>query len=285
MPMMWGIIIYMPLPELTAGFKWIEAARGPALVCETLEPYADHFFTTRAWLLGASGDVEGTSGWREVAECIGVGSDDLVRVRQVHGAAVVVHKNEARRSGDGLSEADILVTNMPSVALAIQTADCVPLLIADRRTGAVAAAHAGWRGLAARVPHRAVEALGREYDSRPADLVAAIGPSISAPRYEVGRDVWARFEQSGWSGEEMTRWFRDADRRDHWYFDGWRAAREQLMAAGVAESDVHSSSLCTASYPDILCSYRRDGKRAGRIAAVVRARPRAVAVRSARNRQ
>src|SRR5439155_7819585 len=140
------------------------------------------------------------------AEAMTVGADRLVRAHQVHGADVLI-----RRVGDApgpprRDDADIIVSNDPTVAIAIQTADCVPILIADRRTGAVAAAHAGWRGLAARVPQRAVEALGREFGSRPADLVAAIGPSISAPRYEVGRDVWTRFEQSGWNTEDMSRW-------------------------------------------------------------------------------
>src|SRR4029078_13150461 len=84
-------------------------------------------------------------------------------------------------------------SNDPLVAIAIQTADCVPLLLADSRSGAVAAAHAGWRGLAAGVPAAAVSALARAFDARPADLVAAVGPSIAAPSYAVGPDVAERF--------------------------------------------------------------------------------------------
>ena len=160
----------------------------------------------------------------------------------------------------------------PRLALAIQTADCVPLLIADRRTGAVAAAHAGWRGLAARVPVVAVEALTREFGSRPADLVAAIGPSISAARYEVGADVRERFAASGCSRAQMARWFADADRPSHWHFDGWRSARDLLEAAGVPAAQIHASGLCTASHPDLLCSFRRDGMGAGRVAGAIRPR-------------
>jgi YfiH family protein len=144
--------------------------------------------------------------------------------------------------------------------------------MADRRTGAVAAAHAGWRGLAARVPEVAVQALAREFGSRPADLVAAIGPSISAARYEVGEDVRRHFAASGCSADQLARWFAAGDRPSHWYFDGWRSARDLLEAAGVPAAQIHAAQLCTASHPDALCSYRRDGTRAGRMAGAIRSR-------------
>jgi polyphenol oxidase len=264
-----GHHLYM-LPELSRGFKWVPAAHGPALVCEALETCADHLFTTRLWTLGSTDDAERGPGWEEVAGAMGVSRPDLLRARQVHGAAVVVHRNGQQR-GHRLEDADILVTDDSSIALAIQTADCVPLLIGDRRTGSVAAAHAGWRGLAARVPQVAVEALAREFGSRADDLVAAIGPSISAGRYEVGAEVRARFDRAGCTSTQLTRWFANAERPDHFYFDAWRAAHDQLIEAGLAAAGIHAASLCTASHPEVLCSYRRDGKGAGRIAAAIRA--------------
>jgi polyphenol oxidase len=193
-------------------------------------------------------------------------------MHQVHGAAVVVRRagDAARSTGEPLPEADILISDDPSLALAIQTADCVPLLIADRVTGAVAAAHAGWRGLAAGVPGVTVAALARELGSSPADLVAAIGPSISAERYEVGQDVRSRFLAAGFSAQVIERWFHAGERPDHWLFDGGRSARDQLEAAGLQAASIHSSELCTATYPDLFCSYRRDGAGAGRIAAAIR---------------
>jgi hypothetical protein len=165
------------------------------------------------------------------------------------------------------------VSDDPSLALAIQTADCVPLLIADRVTGAVAAAHAGWRGLAAGVPAATVGALAREFGSVPADLVAAIGPSISAARYEVGDEVRAEFEAAGVAAARLARWFLPGTRPGHWQFDGWRAAQDQLESAGLALAHVHVAALCTSASPDLFCSYRRDGKGAGRIAAAIRRAP------------
>src|SRR5262249_34925210 len=158
-------------------------------------------------------------GWAAVADAIGVAPARLVRLRQVHGAGIVVH-----RAGGALDEhaalpaADIVLSDDPAAAVAIQTADCVPLLIVDARRGVVAAAHAGWRGLAAGVPGVAVAAMTKEFGSRPADLVAAIGPSISAARYEVGEDVRAAFAGSGAAPDRVAAWFPSQTRLGHWLF-------------------------------------------------------------------
>jgi len=184
---------------------------------------------------------------------------------------VVRRKGDPPPSGPR-ADADILVSNDPAVALAIQTADCVPLLIADARSGAVAAAHAGWRGLAARVAQATLDALAREFGARPEDLVAAMGPCISAPAYEVGEDVAERFAAAGFAEEQLARWFSEGGRDGRWQFDGWQAARDQLQASGLPADQIHLAALCTSSYSDLLCSYRRDGARAGRMAATIRCR-------------
>jgi len=260
-------------PQPSGGFEWVQAADGLALVCSALRPYADHLFTTRAWALGSHGQAR-EEDWRPVAAALGV-DGRLARMQQVHGAAVVVRRagDAARSAGAPLPEADILISDDRSLALAIQTADCVPMLIADRVTGAVAAAHAGWRGLAAGVPGVAVAALAREFGSAPADLVVAIGPSIAAERYEVGQDVRSRFVAAGFPAEEIERWFRPGARPEHWWFDGAQSAHDQLAAAGVQPGNMYSSGLCTATHPDLFCSYRRDGKGAGRMAAAIRRLP------------
>jgi len=259
------------LPKPNDAFAWVQATAGPALVCEALEPYAAHLFTTRAWPLGTAVDGDRAAAWTDVAHALGADGEHLIRLHQVHGASFVARKRGeiARKQ---LDNADIVVSDDPSLALAIQTADCVSLLIADLRTGAVGAAHAGWRGLAVGVPRVAVGALAETFGSRPSDLVVAIGPSISAPKYEVDEVVRAAFVAAGHSDGQLSRWFLDGTRRAHWQFDGWASARDQLEHAGVPLSQVHLSGLCTASHPDTLPSYRRDGKAAGRIAAAIRAR-------------
>jgi YfiH family protein len=256
----------------TDRFEWVQAAGGPALVCRPLEAIAHHLYTTRHWSLGTP-TAEENGAWDQVALAAGVDRDHLVRVRQVHGAAVAVAKAGMPVADRGsLAEADIVVSDDPSVALAIQTADCVPLLIADVRRGAAAAAHAGWRGLAARVPAVAVAALGREFGSVPEDLVAASGPSISADRYEVGVDVRQHFVRQGFEPRILDRWFLPGHRPDHWQFDGWQATRDQLADAGISADRIFIASLCTATDANMFCSYRRDGSPAGRMAAVIRPR-------------
>ena len=279
------------LPKPNGGFEWVQLAAGPALVCRPLEAHAAHFLTTRSWQLGLPSPLADDA-WREVARGIEVGDSNLARVRQVHGAATVVHRQgDAAADRDASrAEADILLSDAGGMALAIKTADCLPLLIADRRTGVVAAAHAGWRGLALSVPVVAVERLASEFGSRPAELIVAIGPAIGACCYEVGEDVRARFEDAGFDSPQLTRWFMSEPapspgnlsmpalastrRANHWFFDGWQAARDQVESAGVAADQILVAGLCTASHAAEFCSYRRDGAAAGRMAAVIRCRPR-----------
>jgi polyphenol oxidase len=258
-------------PQPSGGFEWVQAAGGTALVCGALRPFADHLFTTREWALGSRAEAADED-WQPVAASLGVDVDHLVRLHQVHGATSVVRRAGEPAPAAVRPDADIVVSNDPSLALAIQTADCVPLLIADRVTGAIAAAHAGWRGLAAGVPRAVVAALAREFGSAPADVVAAVGPSICAERYEVDEDVRERFVAAGCSTADLARWFLPGVRPGHWQFDGWRSAQDQLEAAGLTPANIHIAAMCTATYPDLFCSYRRDGKGAGRAAAAIRHR-------------
>jgi YfiH family protein len=300
------------LPQPSGAFDWVQASAGPALVCRPLDAVARHLFTSRSWPLGLA---TGERGWEDVARAMDVTAGALVRLRQVHGAAVVTRRlddlqrpPQAERSsppvrnaldpssppdspGPVRSEADIVISNDPRDLLAIQTADCVPLLVADPRTGAAAAAHAGWRGLAARVPGITIQALARAFGSRPGDLIAAAGPSIGACCYEVGEEVRARFVDAQFEETELARWFGREPRptprnpttisrrsasgagTDRWYFDGWRATRDQLVSAGVGEARIYVAELCTAGHEQAFCSYRRDGAACGRMAAAIRCGP------------
>ncbi len=254
-------------------------------MCQPLLAVAPHLFTTREWLLGTNATSDHRASWADVAVALRVDAEQLVRVHQVHGAsALIAHGRTAAQP-----DADIIVTIDPELALAVGAADCVPLLVVDRRTGAVAAAHAGWRGLAARVPAATVAALGRAFGARGSDLLAAIGPSIGACCYEVGTDVKDRFTEADFTAEELARWFlrgpvespgnpsmsgvAPKGRHDHWFFDAWAAAREQLVAEGLAGDQIFTAELCTASHAATFCSYRRDGGPTGRIAGAIRRLP------------
>ena len=274
-------------PQPNGGFRWVQLEGGPALVCEALESFAQHFFTTRTWRLGDRTASAG-KGWDEIAVAAGVAPPQLRRVHQVHGFDVAIYRKGSVAPADA-PKADIVLTDDNALAVAVQTADCLPLLLVDPTAGVVAAAHAGWRGLAASAPRVAVDRIVSDFNGRRGDLMVAIGPAIGACCYEVGEDVRSRFEREGFAPVDIARWFRAApailpanppmpslrgDRRpNHWFFDGWSCARGQLVSAGVPADQIFSAALCTASHEQCFCSYRRDGAVAGRMAAVIRPGP------------
>ena len=240
------------------------------LECTPLSLVAPHFFTTRAI---APGPVHAASvdGWQQIAAEAGVGVGRLCRVAQVHGAAVhYVRRGQPAPSSAALPEADAIVSDDPTVAVSVRVADCVPLLLADRRRGVVAAVHAGWRGTAAHVVRTAVGALGRAFGSGPTDLVAAVGPSIGQCCYQVGPEVRAAFAEAGHAVDDIDRWF-SADVGDRLRLDLWRATRDQLQAAGVPPEAIHVARICTATHVDRFFSFRVEGAAAGRLVAVIRA--------------
>lgn len=183
-----------------------------------------------------------------------IGAEDwpLVTAKQIHSADVRVVADTA----DACQEAtvcDALTTNTSRVLLAIQTADCLPVLLADERTRVVAAIHAGWRGTLAGIVARTIERMQREYDSQPEDLHAALGPAISAQHFEVGPEVLAAFRQQYDYADELIE-------REQPNGKGWlninQANTRQLLACGVPAQRIYDSRLCTVTRNDLFFSYR-----------------------------
>lgn len=191
-----------------------------------------------------------------------------VRPVQVHGTKVVVVSDA---EGPGPGEADALVSDTPGLAVAIVTADCVPILLADASAGVVAAVHAGWRGLAAGVVSRGVEALlARGAD--PTRLRAAIGPHIGSGCYEVDEPVIAglraRFGVLAQAALAPTR-------AGHAELSLAALVGEDLRGSGVLAAHIGSAAAaCTRCEPRRFHSYRRDGPRAGRLLHWIVAPPR-----------
>ncbi len=250
-----------PMPS--AGFRWVHRPVGPQLVAGQLECFA-HGWTTRQLELRGTDEVK-RAGWGRIAVAAGVDAGAIARVRQVHGTSVY-HASAAEIVGAATSEADIIVTSDDRIALAVQVADCVPLLIADTETGRVAAAHAGWRGTAADVAGVSVAALAP--NRRLTSVIAAVGPSIGPCCYRVGGELLSAFADRGWSRAELDRWF--VKRKGDLYLDLWQANLDQLVLAGVSESSVSVSRLCTSCHADWFHSYRRDGAGTGRLVGFIR---------------
>lgn len=257
----------MDLPPVPESFYWTQEAWGAALRCRPLEPLAPHLFTSRHLSLSSPAD------YAPLAQAIGV--ERVATLTQVHGAAVSVVRRGAPVP-HAPPEADVFVSDSATVAVAVRAADCAPLLMADCRTGAVAAVHAGWRGTAARAGVAAIEAMQREFGTRPADLVVALGPSIGPCCYQVGSELVDAFAAAGHERYLIDRWFptppppRGSRQRPQLRLDVAGANRDQLILAGVPEEQVFSVGLCTAEHLDVLTSFRAEKERAGRMAGVIR---------------
>jgi hypothetical protein len=171
---------------------------------------------------------------------------DVFTARQVHGVRAL---RVPPLPPD--PTADVLVTTEAGVAVAVYTADCVPVLLAERRGRAVAAIHAGWRGSAARVAAVGVEEVATAIDCAPRDLVAVIGPHIGPCCYEVDAPVREAIDDAAV--------FRPGRRRDHWQLDLGLLNRRELERAGVPPAQISAVGGCTACDPERYASFRRDG--------------------------
>ena len=181
---------------------------------------------------------------------------------------------------------DASITNRPNLLLAIQTADCVPILLVDPHKRAVAAIHAGWRGTLARIAAKTIGKMQMHFGTKPADLLAAVGPSIGPCCYEVGTEVATQFLSQFSDAPEYFDEFRTGDEPNpiQWLnmmppghqpppkgvlLDLRKANRSQLVAAGLRLQNIHVSDLCTACRLDLLFSYRKEGPPSGRLMSVI----------------
>ncbi len=208
-----------------------------------------------------------------------------VPMHQIHSAIIhrVEHVPEKMLKGDGL------ITNVPGTLLTVRTADCVPVLIADRKKRAVGAFHAGWRGTLARIVEKGVGEMRRQFGSDPADMVAAIGPCIHACCYEVSDEFpdkfRAQFEYSDSLFEEVfdsnslhlkypllflnQRAPGHGDAASKLHLNLVEANRRQLLDADVPEKNIWASDLCTSCRTDLLFSHRAEFGQTGRMMAAI----------------
>jgi YfiH family protein len=192
------------------------------------------------------------------ASAVGFAPDALFDLSQVHGRAVVVLRGNERPAEVRARHGDALVATESGTTVAVRTADCVPVLLGDRASGAVGAIHAGWRGVVAGVVREAVLAL---QNGRAAELVAGIGPSIGPCCFEVDADVAAELARTAGDGIVIRRGMGKP------HVDLWRAVEHQLRAAGVEVID--TLGRCTVCEGDQFFSYRRDGNASGRMLSAI----------------
>ncbi|MGD0545656.1 MAG: peptidoglycan editing factor PgeF [Candidatus Acidiferrales bacterium] len=204
----------------------------------------------------------------------------VIALRQIHSD--IVHVVSAANSVPSAEapNADALITNEPGRLLVVQTADCVPILLADKKRRAIAAIHSGWRGTAQRIAEKTLGRMQMEFGTRPQDVIAALGPGIGQCCYEVGPEVAAEFAAKFPGARE---WFKGAfdslargDNGPNWlpwltmrppghelpepraHLDLIAANRAILESAGIPPRNISSSGSCTACRTDLFFSYRRE---------------------------
>ena len=263
-----------------AGFYWRERDGVKVLVSERLE--------TAGFANGFSTRVGGVSPFPENSlNLAGIDEDSaeniaenrrrflntfdgefrLATAWQVHGDDIKFVSSESDID-DSNAKFDGLISQLPNVLVGVKTADCVPVLLADPRTHAFAAVHAGWRGTAQSIVAKAVKKMKAAFGTNPKDLLAAIGPAASGRCYEVGSDVIETFAKNISNGESYFTSTRDG----HALVDLHTANHDQLIAQGVPESSISIAPLCTIERIDLFFSYRVEKKlygKTGRLLSVV----------------
>ena len=257
-------------------FFWRERDGIKVLVCRRLEDagFANGFSTRLGGVSSVNGDRPGAelnlSGFNEdTAENIHENRrrflsvferpHQLATAWQVHGAEVKVVRTEGDIA-ESDDKFDALISDLSDILVGVKTADCVPILIGDPKTGAFAAVHAGWRGTAQGIVQKAITKLHEVYGSRADDLISAIGPAAGCDRYEVGQDVIDLFTANF---PEGSKYFVNT-RTEHALVDLKWANKDQLIGSGVSAEKIFISSLCTMTRSDLFFSYRIEKKKFGR---------------------
>ena len=269
-----------------AGFYWREIDGVRALICAPLEEdgFVNGFSTRLGGVSEMPANALSLAGFHDdAAENIlenrrrflklFPGKWALAGCWQVHGAEarVVQSVEDAKPAENTLGETiycDVIVSNANGVLAGVKTADCVPILMGDTRTGAFAAVHAGWRGTLAGAVVVGAERLAKEYDTNPADLRVAIGASAGPCCYEVGSEVIDAFTSKFAGGDKLFTHTREGHAR----VDLLKSNRDQLISIGVKPERIHTAPICTMCRTDLFFSYRKEkaihGK-VGRLLAVV----------------
>src|SRR5437763_1287704 len=219
---------------------------------------------------------------RRFQSALGADRLALAALSQIHSD--VVHHFDAPPVAH--CRGDASATNRAGLLLAVETADCDPILLVDPKNRAVAAVHAGWRGTLQRIVTKAIGKMQMQFGTKPADLLAAIGPSIGGCCYEVGTEVASEFRSQFPNASE---WFDELPTGDepnplqwsnmsppahhpapkHVLLDRRKANRAQLLEAGLLPQNISVSDLCTACRRDLLFSYRKDAGTTGRLMSVI----------------
>ena len=207
--------------------------------------------------------------YRRMAEALGVDQNRMVLTWQTHTTNVrtVTEKD----FGKGVvcdrdyRDVDGLITNIPGVTLVTFFADCVPLYFLDTKRKAIGLSHSGWRGTVNRMGQVTLQAMNREFGTKPEDVIACVGPSICQDCYEVGAEVIEQFCEN-FSADHYDKLFYEKP-NGKFQLNLWEANRIVLAEAGVPDSQIFVTDICTYCNPELLFSHRRTSEKRGNLCA------------------
>ncbi len=194
-----------------------------------------------------------------LAEAMGINHSKLFFPSQVHLTNIV--RVTLSTSKSSLHDTDALISNERGVCIAVMSADCVPILLFDKKNHAVAAVHSGWKGTVARILEKTLHRMVDEFGTKGEDIVAGIGPSVSQQAYEVGEEVVEAVHSSFKNSSQLL----IAQPNNKAKLDLWKANQSQLIEFGVEASNIEISNLCTVLNNQHFFSARKGDK--GRFAA------------------
>ena len=209
--------------------------------------------------------------YRRMAKALGVDETRMVLTWQTH--TINVRTVTPEDEGKGIvqerdyRDVDGLITDRPGVTLVTFFADCVPLYFLDRKRRAIGLAHSGWRGTVNRMGQAVLSAMEKEYGTDPADVTACIGPSICQDCYEVGEEVIAEFAAAFREEHHPALFYKKENGK--YQLDLWEANRIVLREAGVPETGISVTDICTHCNPELLFSHRTSADRRGNLCAVL----------------
>jgi polyphenol oxidase len=197
-------------------------------------------------------------------QSLGLDLAECYDVWQVHSSEVVI-TDRARPASQAHLKADAILTDRPGLTLFMRFADCAPILLYDPQRKVIGLVHAGWKGTVNQIVGRAVEAMQAAYQTRPADILAAIGPSIGPHHYEVGEEVVTQVRQV--FGQQASEFLQPGAGNGRLQLDLWEANRRVLENSGVRQ--VELCGICTACHSEDWYSHRAEHGKTGRFGAVI----------------
>ena len=191
---------------------------------------------------------------------------ELFIAEQRHGAASMVIDKWYFDTSEGIRQdlligIDALITNVPGYCVCVTTADCVPVLLYDKKLQVVAAIHAGWKGTVKHIVSNVMDHLNKMFGTQGEDVIACIGPSISLESFEVGDEVYEAFKESGF---DMSLISVKKRKTGKYHIDLWEANRIELLNAGVPAEQIEVAGICSYIHHDEFFSARRLGIDSGR---------------------